>query len=390
MWLPWQDAAIAAVVLVAALLATRTWAGRAADASRATAREVSVVLVLYAIWQCVHGLAVTHTAGAQRHATWVWHVEQRLHLPSELAVQRQALHHRLVVEFLNAYYAIVHVPALGILLVWLFFRHRDRYPPVRNVLAVLTGACLVIQTIPVAPPRFRPDLGFVDTGLLYRQSVYGTGGSGISNQLAAMPSVHVAWALLVAVAVVGISRSRWRWLVLAHPVLTVWAVVATGNHWWLDGIVSAALLLAAMAGQALVAGGWRRWVPARPPLLLGAGGVEPVHGRVEAVGQDRLDGVGGLRDGDVELDPLGLGHAAQHVVGPLLPPGRLPDADADAGEVVGVQVGLDRLQPVVPGQPAAELELQPAERQVELVVHHHQPVRVVDAVAPHQRAHRQA
>jgi hypothetical protein len=188
-WLPWQDAAIAAVVLVAALLATRTWAGRAADASRATAREVSVVLVLYAIWQCVHGLAVTHTAGAQRHATWVWNVEQRLHLPSELAVQRQALHHRLVVESLNAYYALVHVPALGILLVWLFFRHRDRYPPVRNVLAVLTAACLVIQTIPVAPPRFRPDLGFVDTGLLYRQSVYGTGGSGISNQLAAMPSV---------------------------------------------------------------------------------------------------------------------------------------------------------------------------------------------------------
>ena len=192
MWLPWQDAAIAAVVLVAALLATRTWAGRAADASRATAREVSVVLVLYAIWQCVHGLAVTHTAGAQRHATWVWHVEQRLHLPSELAVQHQALHHRLVVESLNAYYALVHVPALGILLVWLFFRHRDRYPPVRNVLAVLTAACLVMQTIPVAPPRFRPDLGFVDTGLLYRQSVYGTGGSGISNQLAAMPSVHVA------------------------------------------------------------------------------------------------------------------------------------------------------------------------------------------------------
>jgi hypothetical protein len=389
-WLPWQDAAVAAVVLVAALLATRSLTGRAVDASRATAREVSVVLVLYAIWQCVHELAVTHTAGAQRHATWVWHLEQRLGLPSELAVQRQALHHRAVVEFLNGYYALVHVPALGILLVWLFFGHRDRYPPVRNVLAVLTGACLVIQTIPVAPPRLRPDLGFVDTGLLLKESVYGTGGSGISNQLAAMPSVHVAWALLVAVAAITIGRSRWRWLVLAHPVLTVWAVVATGNHWWLDGIVSAGLLVAAIAGQAVVAAVWRRLGRTAPEQLVGAGGVEAVHGGIEPVGQDGLDGVGGLLLGDVELDPLRLAHAPQHVVGPLLPPRRLADADADAGEVGGVQVRLDRLEPVVACETAAELELDASEREVELVVHHDQAVGVVDAVAPYERADRQA
>ena len=249
MWLPWQDAAIAAVVLTLALVASRSWSGRRAGISRATAREVTVVLVLYAIWQYVHELAVTHTAGAQRHSTWIVHVERRLHLPSELAVQHAVLRHRLLTEFLNAYYAIVHVPALGVLLVWLFFRHRDRYPPVRNVLALLTGACLVIQTIPVAPPRLRPDLGYIDTGLRFHQSVYGTGGSGISNQLAAMPSVHIAWASLVALAAIGIGRSRWRWLVLAHPVLTVWAVVATGNHWWLDGIVSIVLLALAVLAQ---------------------------------------------------------------------------------------------------------------------------------------------
>jgi hypothetical protein len=147
-----------------------------------------------------------------------------------------------VTEALNRYYAYVHVPALGIMIIWLFFRHREHYPRVRNVLALATGACLAIQSIPVAPPRFLPDLGFVDTALLYNQSVYGAGGSGLSNQLAAMPSVHVAWSVLVATAVVLTSTSRWRWAVIAHPVVTIWAVVATGNHWWLDGIVAIALL----------------------------------------------------------------------------------------------------------------------------------------------------
>ncbi len=54
----------------------------------------------------------------------------------------------------------------------------------------------------MAPPRFLPDLGFVDAGLMYHLSVYGAGGSGISNQLAAMPSLHVGWAVLVGVAAV--------------------------------------------------------------------------------------------------------------------------------------------------------------------------------------------
>ena len=58
-----------------------------------------------------------------------------------------------------------------------------------------------------------------------------------------MPSVHVGWSLLVAWAVITISPSRHRWWILAHPVLTVFVVVATANHFWLDGIVAALLLV---------------------------------------------------------------------------------------------------------------------------------------------------
>ena len=107
-----------------------------------------------------------------------------------------------------------------------------------------------------------PGLGIVDTPLLYHQSVYGRIGTGIASQLHAMPSVHVAWALLVGFGVVMVSSSRTRWLVLAHPIVTVLVVVATGNHFWLDGIVAAALLAMALFAQ--------RWSPIKALRRAGA------------------------------------------------------------------------------------------------------------------------
>ncbi|MCB1017713.1 MAG: phosphatase PAP2 family protein, partial [Acidimicrobiales bacterium] len=85
-------------------------------------------------------------------------------------------------QFANLYYAIAHVPAVIIVLLWLFAFRRADYPPIRNVLALLTGACLVIQLVAVMPPRFLPELGFVDTAHLYGQSVYTQVGTGAANQ----------------------------------------------------------------------------------------------------------------------------------------------------------------------------------------------------------------
>ena len=249
-WMTWQQAGwLSVACAVACLLTLRLphttdlrlgW--RLARWSRGVVREVGIIAGLYALWQWVFTLTVTKTAGGIEHARSIYRVEQQIGLPSELTVQRLTMHSRMLTEALNRYYAYVHVPALGIMIVWLFLRHREHSPRVRNVLALATGACLAIQSIPVAPPRFLPDLGFVDTALLYNQSVYGAGGSGLSNQLAAMPSVHIAWSVLVACAVVLTSTSRWRLVVVAHPIITFWAVVATGNHWWLDGFVAIALL----------------------------------------------------------------------------------------------------------------------------------------------------
>jgi hypothetical protein len=175
----------------------------------------------------------------------VWTVQRWLHLPSEVSLQHFVLPHRWLVQLSNIYYAVAHVPALIVLLVWLFARHRDVYRPIRNVLAITTAVSLGMHLVPVAPPRMFPNLGFVDTALLYGQSVYGPAGTGVSDQVGAMPSVHVLWAVLVAVGgwlALRRTSSTWRWLGVAHLALTVLAVTDTANHWWLDGVVAAALV----------------------------------------------------------------------------------------------------------------------------------------------------
>jgi hypothetical protein len=213
--------------------------------------QAALIAALYSLWQLIASYGESQVGGALRHGMWLWHFERDLHLPSEASLQRLIIHHRLLVEFGNVFYAIVHVPAVGVFLVWLFVRHRDRFARYRDTLAVLTLLCLLAYVIPVAPPRLLPKLGMVDTGLLYHQSVYGKPGTGIADQLSAMPSVHMAWSLFIAFAVVQVSRSRWRWLVVAHPAATMLVVVLTANHFWLDG-AAAALLLAVAIGVAAV------------------------------------------------------------------------------------------------------------------------------------------
>jgi hypothetical protein len=246
MWLPWEQAfqiAVAlAVVLVVVLALLARSPRRWLKMARTTLVELVLMFVLYGVWQYVHDRVGTGSTGAIEHARSLYRFEQRIHLPSELSVQHLFINHRQVMQFLNIYYGGAHVTAVGILLVWLFVRHRDRYSRVRSTLVVSIAGCLWVQMIPVAPLRFLTDLGFVDAALLYHQSVYGDGGGGISNQVAAMPSLHVGWAVLVGVAAVTISRSKWRWLVLLHPIVTVISVVATANHWWLDGVVAVMIL----------------------------------------------------------------------------------------------------------------------------------------------------
>jgi hypothetical protein len=265
MWLPWQDAAVLAVAIGAFGVAFRSNPARWLVITSAVAREAALILVLYSVWQLAGSLSLLDVNRAFDHARTLIHVERVLHINNEAWMQHRVLPYPWLVQFANVYYAVVHVPALIAFLVWLFFRHRRQYPPVRNTIALLTGACLLVQLLPVAPPRMFPQLGFVDTGKLYSQSVYGAVGTGVAAQLSALPSVHVAWSVVIGVTVVLVSTSKWRWLVLAHPVLTMLVVVVTANHWWLDGIVAVLFLGAAMLVTARRnAEGRLVWPPPRP------------------------------------------------------------------------------------------------------------------------------
>ena len=214
--------------------------------------EAALLFALYGLWMFAGSFTVMSPDGALPRARWLWHAERLMYLPSETGVQRLFLPHPLLIQAFNLYYDILHFPVLGACLVWLYVRHRDRYPRIRTTVALFTGASLLIQFIPVAPPRLLPGTGLVDTAVKYGQSVYSWHGGFDADELSAMPSVHVGWALIVALAVITVSRSRWRWLAVSYPLLTTLAVVVTANHFWLDGIAAGLLVAMVLAAQLLV------------------------------------------------------------------------------------------------------------------------------------------
>ena len=251
--LSWQYALISAGCLGLVAVASRrpqvarTWRGWPLWGG--VAQEAGLLFGLYALWQYAGSFSVLSPAGALPRARWIWRFERVLHLPSETAVQHPFLSHPLLVQAFNLYYDVLHFPLLGACLIWLYARHRADYPRVRTTVALFTGASLLIQFIPVAPPRLLASTGMVDTALKYGQSVYSWHGGFDADELSAMPSVHVGWALIVALAVITVSRSRWRWLAAGYPLLTLLVVVVTANHFWLDGIVAAMLVAVIAAGQ---------------------------------------------------------------------------------------------------------------------------------------------
>jgi hypothetical protein len=249
--LSWQSSGAVGLAAYAASVVVRR-SGR--PAAGLVLRETATILGLFTIWQFAGQLSVMGSDDAVARGQWIWNTERKLHLPSEHTLQQWVLPHAWLVQGANYYYAVMHFGMMIALLVWVFLRHRASYAWVRTTLVLVTAASLLVQLIPVAPPRLLAGTGMVDTAVRYGQSVYGTTIGGLqADSYSAMPSVHVAWCVLVAVAVIRISPSRWRWLIIAHPVLTVAVVLVTANHYWLDGVAAVVLLLLSYLVQWAVA-----------------------------------------------------------------------------------------------------------------------------------------
>jgi len=239
--LTWQQAAwLTAVLAAVATALTLAPPGRLRRLAP-FARETTMISGLYSLWQLAGTLSVFGSDGALAKAEWIERTERAWYLPSEASLQRATTaHSAFLAQAANLYYATMHFGVLFVFLLWLFTRHRDRYHALRRVLALTTLVCLLIQLIPVAPPRLLPGHGYVDTAAQYGQSVYG--GAFGADELSAMPSVHVAWAVLVGWATLRIGSGIWRWLGPLHAVVTTFVVVVTANHFWADGIVAVGVL----------------------------------------------------------------------------------------------------------------------------------------------------
>ncbi len=222
--------------------------------------EAAVLLTLFGLWQLAGHQSMTSDHRALDRALWIHRTETGFGLPDEAMVQRTVLPHPRLLATANYYYAVMHVAAMAGMLLWVFLRHRQHYGRVRNTVALVTAVCLLVQFVPVAPPRILPQNGFVDVAAQYGQSIFGRPVAGaVVNEFAAMPSMHVAWCVLVAAAAVRISRSRWRWLGVAHAAVTLAVVVVTANHFWADCVLAVALVLLGYAARRSMAAARRRW-----------------------------------------------------------------------------------------------------------------------------------
>ena len=225
-----------------------TWVGSFDDDRRrgalAATGQVLLVVGLWLAYLLGRHVFEGSKSAARAHAADVWSFERTVRLPSEARLQDWVLHSDAAIRVVNAIYEYVHFPAMLCTLAVLYVRRRGVYRWFRNVLILTTGLALVGHiAYPLSPPRLEPGFGMVDTGTKFGQSAYaGKPGTGFTNQLAAMPSMHVAWAALISIAVVLCLRTRWRWLAPAYAVAILLVVVVTGNHYWLDGLVGLALL----------------------------------------------------------------------------------------------------------------------------------------------------
>jgi hypothetical protein len=228
-----------------------------------------VFYLLYSATRNLFGSAGgSSTAHALHNAERVIRLEQWLGLFHEQAVQSWFLGWPWFIRIWNVYYGTLHFVAPVVVLVLLFRRWPGAYRLWRNTLAFTTGLALLgFSLFPLMPPRLlcdclyggggASDRGFVDTidrfgGLWSFDS--GTVKS-ISNQYAAMPSLHVAWSLWCAVALIPHLRHRWaKVLVGLYPVATVFAIVVTANHYLLDAVGGALVLGAGYGLARLVTG----------------------------------------------------------------------------------------------------------------------------------------
>ncbi len=220
--------------------------------------ELALIAIGYGIYSLIRNAVPDVEAQAIARSTSLWQFEQAMSIDFELWLNHMVHAIDWLTVSVNYFYAIMHFVVTAAVLVWLFLCHPGRYRAARTVLAFTTGLALIGYFVyPLAPPRLLPDAPFFDTVALHE--TWGSMASGdlqsLSNQYAAMPSMHAGWSLWCGIAIVMFARRRWlRILGLLYPLVTVLVITATANHYVLDAVGGWVTLAAGFALQRLLHG----------------------------------------------------------------------------------------------------------------------------------------
>ncbi|MEU2395564.1 phosphatase PAP2 family protein [Streptomyces sp. NPDC007369] len=200
--------------------------------------EILLIAVSYWTYSLIRNAVPEQKSIALANADWLWQVEHTLGIAVEKTVNHAVNSVTWLIVGMNYYYATLHfVVTLGVL-AWIYRVHPGRYAATRLVLFATTGVALVgYYFFPLAPPRLMDGEGFIDTVLVHH--TWGSMASGnlknMSNQYAAMPSMHIGWSLWCGLTIYAVAAVPWaRVLGLLYPTATLVVIVATANHFWLD------------------------------------------------------------------------------------------------------------------------------------------------------------
>src|SRR6478736_2534533 len=210
----------------------------------------------YWLYRLVRGQVWDQSAAAFEHARDIVALERSLHVFIEPAVQSWALNSGWIDQVGSWMYLNTHFIVTTCTLAFIYLFRNDHYYFVRNMFMVAMALALIGYVIyPTAPPRMLPELGFVDSVSDFTGVSSDSNVNALFNPYAAVPSMHVGFALMLSVPMIRMTRRRWAkalWAIYAPIVACV--VVVTANHWVFDAATGAlAALVAAVAAQTLLA-----------------------------------------------------------------------------------------------------------------------------------------
>ncbi|GAB2460456.1 phosphatase PAP2 family protein [Jatrophihabitans fulvus] len=221
-------------------------------------QEIAIIAIGYWLYSLVRNAIPEHESIATRHARSIQHVQDVLHLNFERSFNGFVAAHEWLAQPLNYYYATLHFIVTPGVLIWLFVKFSHLYRGVRTVLFATTLIALAgFALYPLAPPRLMPEFGYVDTLVVFHTwgSFASPAVQSASNQFAAMPSLHIGWALWAGITIVRLARRRWvRVLGAVYPLGTLVVIVGTANHFLLDAVGGAVVVAAGFGVQFLLSG----------------------------------------------------------------------------------------------------------------------------------------